>query len=62
MLNYYLTIREFRGQEEITVSAAIERFVPHVILDLGVNSIFGTDKSEGLSGALVVRAVILGYE
>ena len=61
-LNYYLTVREVRGQEEITVSSAGERFVPRVIPDLGVNRIFGADKAEGLSGALVVRAVLLGYK
>jgi hypothetical protein len=39
----------------------MEHLVSRVIPDLGVNSIAGPDKVEGLSGCLVVRAVLLGY-
>ena len=55
--NYRLTRR---GDRDITVSRAIERFVAIIIPDLGVNSTFWANEVEGLSAARVVGAAALG--
>ena len=59
---YYLTINEIARHDEITVSTTLKLFVPLVIPDLGVNSIVGAGKIEGLGAALIVGAAALGYE